>query len=34
MGITSESVKMARHRLKKKLNLGPEESLVDYLIKF
>ncbi len=33
LGISAESVKTARYRLRKKLNLNHEESLNDYLIK-
>ncbi len=32
MGISPESVKKARHRLRKKFNLSREENLVDYII--
>jgi len=31
MGISKESVKMARYRLRKKLNLNPEADLVEYI---
>lgn len=33
MGISPESVKTARYRLRKKLNLNRDENLVDYMIK-
>lgn len=34
MGISPESVKMARHRLRKKLNLATEENLSDFVAAF
>ncbi len=34
MGISPESVKMARHRLRKKLNLVTEENLTEFLASF
>jgi DNA-binding CsgD family transcriptional regulator len=34
MGISPESVKMARHRLRKKLNLTTEENLSDFVASF
>lgn len=34
MGISPESVKMARHRLRKKLNLPTEENLSDFVASF
>lgn len=34
MGISPESVKMARHRLRKKLNLNTEENLSDFVASF
>jgi len=34
MGISAESVKMARHRLRKKLNLATEENLSDFVASF
>jgi len=34
MGISPESVKMARHRLRKKLNLATEENLSDFVASF
>ncbi len=33
LGISSESVKTSRYRLRKKLDLPKEENLVDYIIK-
>ncbi|MBD0257437.1 MAG: hypothetical protein ICV83_17105 [Cytophagales bacterium] len=32
LSISPESVKKARHRLRKKLNLSPDESLIDHMI--
>jgi tetratricopeptide (TPR) repeat protein len=32
LGISPESVKTSRHRLRKKLNLGEEQNLADYLL--
>jgi DNA-binding CsgD family transcriptional regulator len=32
LGISSESVKTARYRLRKKFELSREENLVDYII--
>ena len=34
MGISPESVKMARHRLRKKLNIPPQENLADFIASF
>jgi DNA-binding CsgD family transcriptional regulator len=34
MGISPESVKMARHRLRKKLNLVTEENLAEFIANF
>ena len=34
LNISSKGVEMARYRLKKKLNLAPENSLIDYLFEF
>lgn len=34
MGISPESVKMARHRLRKKLNLATEENLAEFVASF
>jgi tetratricopeptide (TPR) repeat protein len=34
MGISPESVKMARHRLRKKLNLATEENLTEFVASF
>ncbi len=34
LNISSKGVEMARYRLKKKLNLAPEDSLIDYLFEF
>jgi DNA-binding CsgD family transcriptional regulator len=34
MGISPESVKMARHRLRKKLNMPTEENLADFVASF
>jgi DNA-binding CsgD family transcriptional regulator len=34
MGISPESVKMARHRLRKKLDLATEENLADFVLSF
>ena len=34
MGISPESVKMARHRLRKKLDIASDENLVDFLANF
>jgi len=33
LGISPTSVKTARYRLRKKLNLSQEESILDYLLK-
>ena len=32
LGISPDSVKTARHRLRKKLNMGSEESILDVLM--
>lgn len=32
--ITPEAIRKTRHRIRKKLNLNPEESLEDYILKF
>jgi DNA-binding CsgD family transcriptional regulator len=34
MGISPESVKMARHRLRKKLNLATEDNLAEFVASF
>jgi DNA-binding CsgD family transcriptional regulator len=34
MGISPESVKMARHRLRKKLNLATEDNLTEFIASF